>query len=50
MQTMAMQQMARYMIEECVSLLTVYSYYYADYAEIVGDFQHHFPNQPVRDT
>ncbi len=37
----------RYTIEECVPLLTGYLHYVADYAEIVGDFQHCFPNQPV---
>ncbi len=47
MQTMAMQQILRYMIEECVSLLTAYLCYDADYVEIIGDFQHHFPNWPV---
>ncbi len=44
---MAMQQTVRYMIEERVSLLTAYLCYDADYAEIVGDFQHRFSNQPV---
>ncbi len=42
-----MQQMVRYMIEKCVSLLIVYLHYDVDYAEIVGDFQHRFPNWPV---
>ncbi len=42
-----MQQTVRCTIEERVSLLTAYLYHDVDYAGIVGDFQHHFPNWPV---
>ncbi len=49
MRTMIMQQMVKYMIGKCVSLLTTYLCYDTDSSEIVivSDFQHWFPNWSV---